>query len=51
MERGLVEWQELLEVLDMCLSLYSQLLIQDVLVEPQVVPESELGAEPVTVGS
>ena len=31
MERGLVEWQELLEVLDMCLSLYSQLLIQDVI--------------------
>ena len=31
MECGLMEWKKLLKVLDMCLSLYSQLLIQDVI--------------------
>ena len=31
MERGLMKWKKLLKVLDMCLSLYSQLLIQDVI--------------------
>ena len=31
MERGLMKWKKLLKVLDMCLSLYSQLLIQNVI--------------------
>ena len=31
MDRGLMEWKKLLKVLDMCLSLQSQLLIQDVI--------------------
>ena len=53
MERGLMEWKKLLKVLNM-----SELVLPVVdsrccfaLGEPPVVPESELGAEPVTVGS